>query len=140
MTQTITPYLLYEDAGAALDFLSQAFGFREELRMISPAGHVNHAEMRLGDGQIMLGQPGSDFRNPDHLGGATVGIYVRVDDVDGTYERAKAAGVAILEEPADQDYGERRFGATDPEGHQWWFAQPIPEQASDAERAVPATG
>jgi uncharacterized glyoxalase superfamily protein PhnB len=53
----------------------------------------------------------------------TSSIYVRTDDVDTHYQRAEAADAGILREPADQDYGERNYGATHLEGQQWWFAQ-----------------
>jgi uncharacterized glyoxalase superfamily protein PhnB len=129
--QTITPYLLYEDVDAALSFLSKAFGFKEVLRYTGEAGYVNHAEMRIGDGKIYLGDPGDHYRNPKKLGNETVGIYVIVDDVDAHFERAKAAGAEIREEPTDQEYGERRYTAVDPEGHHWYFAQPIREVAPE---------
>jgi PhnB protein len=129
--QTITPYLLYEDVDAALTFLSKAFGFKEVLRYTGEAGYVNHAEMRIGDGKIYLGDPGDQYRNPKRLGSETVGIYVLVDDVDGHFERAKAAGAEIREEPTDQEYGERRYTAVDPEGHHWYFAQPTREVAPE---------
>src|ERR687894_2319172 len=105
MASTITPYLLYEDVAGALDFLSRAFGFEEILRYTGPEGYVNHAEMRIGDGVIYMGDPGDDYRNPAHLGASTQMVCVTVDDVDALYERAKAAGAEISEEPADQDYG-----------------------------------
>jgi PhnB protein len=127
MAQTITPYLLYEDVAGALDFLSRAFGFEEHLRFTGETGYVNHAEMRLGDAAIFLGDPGDQYRNPRALGQETVGIYVLVDDVDAHFARAKAAGVEIGEEPKDQDYGERRYTATDQEGHVWFFATPTRE-------------
>jgi uncharacterized glyoxalase superfamily protein PhnB len=129
--QTITPYLLYEDVDAALSFLSKAFGFKEMLRYTGEEGYINHAEMRLGDGKIYLGDPGDQYRNPKKLGNETVGIYVLVDDVDEHYERAKAAGAEVREEPTDQEYGERRYAAVDPEGHHWFFAQPIREVAPE---------
>jgi len=122
--QTITPYLLYRDVDAALGFLAKAFGFKEELRYTGEEGYVNHAEMRIGDGKIYLGDPGDQYRNPKELGQETVGIYVLVDDVDSHFQRAQAAGAEIKEEPADQEYGERRYTARDPEGHYWFFAQP----------------
>ena len=62
---TITPYLLYEDADAALEFLARAFGFEEVLRHTGDGGYVNHAEMRLGDDVIHLGDPGEEYRNPE---------------------------------------------------------------------------
>jgi uncharacterized glyoxalase superfamily protein PhnB len=129
--QTITPYLLYEDVDAALGFLSKAFGFQEVLRYTGEEGYVNHAEMRLGDAAIYLGDPGEQYRNPKMLGQETVGIYVLVDDIEAHYERAKAAGAEIREEPTDQEYGDRRYTARDPEGHYWYFAQQIREVAAE---------
>jgi len=131
MTQTITPYLLYEDVAGALDWLSRAFGFEEQLRFTGDEGYVNHAEMRLGDGTIYLGDPGDDYKNPKRLGQETVGLYVLVDDVDAHFERAKAAGAEINAEPEDQEYGDRRYTATDPEGHVWFFAQHIGDVAAE---------
>ena len=131
--QTITPYLLYEDCDAALEFLARAFGFEEVLRYTGEGGYVNHAEMKVGsDGRIFMGDPGGDFQGPRRLGRETVGIYVEVDDdVDERCERAREAGATIREEPADQEYGERRFTAEDLEGHVWFFARPIKEVAPE---------
>jgi len=120
-----------EDVAGALEFLSRAFGFEERLRYTGSEGYVNHAEMRLGDGVIYLGDPGEQYRNPKALGQETVGIYVLVDDVDALYERARAAGAEIREEPTDQEYGDRRFTARDPEGHYWYFAQQIAQVAAE---------
>ena len=129
---TITPYLLYADVTAALEFLQRAFGFEEVLRYTGAQGYVNHAEMRLGDDVIYMGDPGDEYRNPAALGAATVLIGVHgVEDVDALFERARDAGAEITEEPADQEYGERRFSAVDPEGHKWFFAQPIREVAPE---------
>ena len=138
--QTIVPYLLYEDVDAALEFLSKAFGFKEVLRYTGEAGYVNHAEMRLGDAAIFLGDPGDDYRNPKRLGQETVGIHVVVDDVDAHCERAKAAGAEIVAEPTDQPYGDRRYDAVDPEGHLWFFAQPIRDVAPEEWGATVSTG
>ncbi len=120
--QTITPYLLYEDAAGAVDFLSRAFGFEELRRVAGSAGGVNHAEMRIGDGEVHLGQPGEPT-SPNRFGGTAVQLYVYVADVDAHFTRARAAGAEIVDEPADQDYGDRRYHARDPEGHSWYFAQ-----------------
>jgi PhnB protein len=129
---TITPYMLYADVAAALEFLQRAFGFEEILRYTGAQGYVNHAEMRLGGDVIYMGDPGDQYRNPAALGAATVMIGVHgVEDVDALCERARGAGAEITEEPADQEYGERRFGATDPEGHKWFFSQPIREVAPE---------
>lgn len=61
----ITPYLLYEDVPAALEWLSRAFGFRERLRFSGKDGTVNHAEIELGDAVIMLGDPGRETGTPN---------------------------------------------------------------------------
>jgi len=137
--QTITPYLLYEDCAAALDWLTAAFGFEEELRHLSPEGNVWHASGRIGGGEIMMGDPGDHYRNPKRLGQETVGIYVVVDDVDAHFERAKEAGAEIREEPKDESYGHRRYTAIDPEGHTWYFASVLREVAAEEWGAQVAT-
>ena len=125
MRQTVTPYLLYEDADAALDWLARAFGFREADRIAGPDGKVAHAEMDVGDGSsIFLGGPGGDYRNPKAVG-RTALVYVYVDHVDAHCARAREAGAGIAEEPNDQPYGDRRYAAEDPEGHLWYFAAPL---------------
>lgn len=137
----VTPYLLCADCEAELDFLSRAFGFEEVLRYAGEQGYVNHAEMRRGDARIFMGDPGDHYRNPREQGAETVGIYVNVeDDVDALCERARSAGAEITEEPADQEYGERRFTARDPEGHVWFFARTLRETAPEDWGATVANG
>lgn len=126
----ITPYLLYEDVEGALAFLSKAFGFRKYGRaMAGPDGKIQHAAMKLGDDLIMMGYPGATYKNPKRLGQSTQSLYVSVANVDRHYARARAAGATILEEPLDTFYGDRRYGAEDPEGHRWYFARAIAERS-----------
>ena len=117
--QTIFPYLLYADAAAAIDFLSRAFGFTETFRS-DDNGRIAHAQLGLGDAEIMLGQPANEL---DRAGDQTVLMYVYVDDVDTHFQHAREAGAEIAEEPTDQEYGDRHYHARDPEGHSWYFAQ-----------------
>ena len=139
--QKVTPYLLYKDVDAALDWLTQAFGFEEVLRYTGEEGYVNHAEMRTpGGGTIYIGDPGDRYRNPKDHGNETVGIVVSVDEVDELFERARSAGAEIKEEPSDQPYGERRFIAVDPEGHYWFLSKTIKEVAPEDWGAEVATG
>jgi PhnB protein len=126
VTPRITPYLLYEDAAAAIEWLSSAFGFRERYRIADADGTVTHAELELGDGLVMLGHPGPAYRNPKSLGQTTQLVHVYVDDVDAHFARAVAAGATIVCAPADQSYGDRRYDVEDPEGHRWSFAQALP--------------
>ena len=126
----ITPYLYYEDVAAALDWLARAFGFSERMRLAGPDGRVQHAEVEFAGGVVMMGCPGPEYRNPKRLGQTTQNVYVYVDAVDRHYEQAKRAGAKILHEPADQFYGDRRYGVEDPEGHQWYFATHLRDVAS----------
>ncbi len=124
-TPLITPYLLYEDAGAAIEWLTSVFGLRERERerQTNQDGAVTHAELEFGDGGlVMIGHPGPDYRNPIHAGNSHGSLHAYVDDVDAHFERSRDAGAEILEEPADTEYGDRRYGARDLEGHHWYFA------------------
>ena len=125
MAQRVTPYLLYEDGEAAIEFVTRAFGFREVDRSIGAAGGL-HVELEVepGGGRVYVGQPPSGFRNPAAVGRTSL-VHILVDDADAHYERAKAAGARIIEEPNDLPFGHRRYGCADPQGHEWYFAQPI---------------
>jgi uncharacterized glyoxalase superfamily protein PhnB len=124
MRQTVTPYLLYEDAGAAVDFLTRAFGFRE-LERITGAGGGMHVEMEVSDGggRIYLGSPGGSFRGPATVGRTSM-TYVLVDDVNRHHEGAKQAGATITEELVEA-FGDRRYSLRDPQGHEWSFGSPL---------------
>jgi uncharacterized glyoxalase superfamily protein PhnB len=127
----ITPYLYYRDVDAALRFLAKAFGFRAYgAKTRGPDGKTSHAAMKLGSDAIMMGRPPSTYRNPKQLGQATQSLYVNVPDVDKHCRRAQGAGAVILEVPTDTEYGHRRYGATDPEGHEWYFAATIRRRRS----------
>jgi PhnB protein len=129
--------LSYEDVAVAIDWLGEAFGFREEgERYADEDGRVTHAELNLDGAVVMLGWPGPDYRSPSHhaedceqarrwLSTPWVidGVHVWVDDVDRHYERAKAAGATILRELEDLPFG-RLYSAADLEGHRWMFMQP----------------
>jgi uncharacterized glyoxalase superfamily protein PhnB len=136
-TQRAVPMVSYEDVGAAVDWLSEAFGFRESGERYSDGeGRVVHAELELDGAKVMLGWPGPDYRSPaSHaaeceqarrwLGTPFVvdGALIHVDDVDSHLERARARGATVLREPEDLPFG-RLYTAADPEGHRWMFLQP----------------
>ena len=134
----VMPYLFYKDSAAALEFLTSAFGFAERVRMTDEAGNVNHAEVQIGDAVIMFGTPGEDYKNPNELGGRTQTVYVYVDDVDSHFERAKAAGAKIVEEPQDHFYGDRSYTVNDPEGHQWSFGTHVRDVSPEEMQAAAA--
>jgi len=133
--QVITPYLYYEDVEAALAWLAEAFGFRERAgeSFRNDAGRVVHAAVDAGlGGQILMGCPGDDYRSPGRTGHVSQNVYVYVEDVDDHFVRAREAGGRILEEPTDTFYGDRRYGAADPEGHHWYFAQKLRNLSPEA--------
>jgi uncharacterized glyoxalase superfamily protein PhnB len=116
---TVFPALRYRDAPAALAWLARAFGFEEVMVVPGPDGTIAHAEMRLGDGMIMLGSDRDD-RFGSHSGAGW--IYVAIEgDVDAHHQRAVAAGAEVVMEPADTDYGSRDHSVRDPEGNLWSF-------------------
>lgn len=129
--QAVTPYLLYEDATAAVEWLCEAFGFEERLRFADADGTVTHAELVLGDGELFLGHPGPGYRSPKRLGATTHLVHVYVDDVDAHHARAVAAGATVDGEPRDMPYGDRRYDAEDLEGQRWSFAQRLAEVAPE---------
>jgi PhnB protein len=137
-TARVTPYLLYHDCDAAIDFLTSALGFTERYRMSGPDGKTNHAELELEGGVIMLGNPGDDYKSPNELGGRTQLVYIYVDDVDAHFEHAKASGADIQRDPEDQFYGDRTYGVHDPEGHSWSFATHVRDVSPDEMQAAMA--
>jgi uncharacterized glyoxalase superfamily protein PhnB len=88
-----------------------------------PDGTIGHAETELGGALIMLGPPSIHGDSPSR--GVSTMINVYADDVDQHYDTARSAGAEIVLEPEDQPWGERRYQAKDPEGHQWHFSQRI---------------
>jgi len=128
----ISPYLYYEDGAAAIEWLTRAFGFRERMRMPGEEGRIMHAELELDGGIVMLANPPREaFKNPKALGTSTSSVYTYVDDVDSHFDRAKEAGAEILQEPETMPYGDRHYGAKDPEGHEWWFGQHVKDVSPD---------
>jgi uncharacterized glyoxalase superfamily protein PhnB len=134
MEQRAVPFLSYEDVGAAVEWLTNAFGFRESGdRYTNDNGTVTHAELELDGAHVMLGWPGPAYRSPkSHAAeceqartwleppNVVDGVLVYVDDLDDHCERARAAGATILREPVEEPYG-KLYSAADVEGHRWMF-------------------
>jgi PhnB protein len=120
----VTSYLIIRDADRALDFYKQVFGATEALRLTYPDGSIAHAELKIGDGYLMLSEemPDMGFRGPLALGGTPVSLLVYVEDVDAVFERALAQGAESKRPIADQFYGDRSGTLVDPFGHVWTIA------------------
>ncbi|MGH8937106.1 MAG: VOC family protein [Acidimicrobiia bacterium] len=128
---SVTPYLIVEGADKLLDFLKRAFSAEETVRMPRPDGSVAHAEVRIGDSIVMLGDAGEQWSPMPGM------INLYVEDCDATYLRALEAGATSLQEPEDQFYGDRTAGVRDPVGNHWWIATHVEDLSEEeiAERA-----
>lgn len=121
---TIFPTYRYRDVEQAIAFLTDAFGFEEHLISRDADDRVIHAELRYGEGLIMLGRQSDDWmrsRIPDEVGGITSSPYLVVADVEAHHTRAEAGGADIVRPLETTDYGSREYSARDPEGHLWHF-------------------
>ena len=118
---TVIPVLTYPDVRAAVDWLATAFGAIERVRI----GEGHRAQMSIGDGAFVVAESTPTRQPPDCSQQVSISIMVRVEDVRGHCARARAAGAAVVEEPADHVYGERQYTAEDLAGHRWTFSQTI---------------
>lgn len=126
----ICPTLVYEDVKAAIELLTQGFGFTANGVYEGEDGRVVHAELALGNGVVMLGSRGTGSAFDKAMAGAgPAGVFVHVDDVDEHHARAVAHGVEVLTPPADQEYGARDYMARDAEGNVWSFGTYVPGAA-----------
>ncbi|HXD37606.1 MAG TPA: VOC family protein [Rhodanobacter sp.] len=111
----VSPFLMVADARAILAFLVATFAATELDRRTAPDGSIKHAEVRIDDSVVMLGE------RPAGTHAAACSNHVYVADVDACYRRALAAGGQSVVEPRDQPYGDRSAGIRDPEGNLWWL-------------------
>jgi PhnB protein len=116
---TVTPYLTVADAEAQIDFLKKAFGAEETYRHSDDKGKVGHAEVRVGNSMLMIGQARDQWTPKPSM------FYLYVEDVDAVYKRAVESGGKPIHEPADQAYGDRSGGLEDSLGNQWWVGTHI---------------
>jgi PhnB protein len=121
---SVTPYLIVKGGVRAIEFYKTAFGATELARMMQPDGRVGHAEIKIGDSPVMLADefPEMGQRSPQTIGGTPVSLMIYVPDVDAVVARAVAAGAELTRPVADQFYGDRTGGVTDPFGHAWFIA------------------
>ncbi len=120
---TVTPYLHPVRAGRLIEFLQRAFGAEETYRAESPDGVVHHAQVRIGDSVIGMGDAHGIYQQMP----STLHFYVR--DVDSVYQQALRAGAKSIRPPENQPYGERNAGVQDAFGNHWWIATPLGSQS-----------
>ena len=124
---TVTPSLIVAGAAKAIDFYKKALGAEELMRFPGPDGKIMHAEIRVGDSVIMLGDemPDQGAKGPKAYGGTSVSFFVYGENVDAAWKRAVDAGAKPVMPLADQFWGDRTGCLEDPFGHRWWLAQHI---------------
>ncbi len=113
---TVTPYLTVDGVAKLIEFLKKAFDAKEKERMTRPDGTIGHAEVKIGDSMVMMGDATAVYK------AAPGKIYLYVKNTDAFYRRALAAGATSTMEPQDMFWGDRNAGVKDPFGNEWWIA------------------
>ncbi|HLP19494.1 MAG TPA: VOC family protein [Chitinophagales bacterium] len=123
---TITPFIIVKDAKKFIEYVNKAFNAELKSKFDAPDGKVMHAEIKIGESILMLGEAMEQW--PPFPGM----LYLYVPDVDATYKQAMAAGGESLREPTTEFYGDRSAGLRDAWGNQWWLATHV-EDVSEEE-------
>ncbi|MGO9245271.1 MAG: VOC family protein [Verrucomicrobiia bacterium] len=122
---SITPYLLVPDVGELVGFLKKAFKGVARAKIMRPNDTVLHAQVRIGDSLVMIGEPQAPWKPRPSM------LYLYVVDVDATYRRAIKAGAKSVVEPADMFYGDRHACVKDVAENNWWIATRIENVSLD---------
>ncbi len=122
---TVTPYLIVESVDSLSTFLQNAFGAEELLRMPGENGRIMHAEIKLGDSVIMMGEPVGEYQSNSAM------QYVYLENVDNAYQKALDAGAVSEQPPEDQFYGDRTAAVKGPQGNFWWLATHVKDVSEE---------
>jgi PhnB protein len=140
---SLTPYLIVTGAKNAIDYYTRVFGATELMRMEGPGGTIVHAELQIGSARMMIADemPDMGFRSPHSIGGCGSGLMLYVDQVDGVFEKAVAAGATVMRKVENQFYGDRSGTLTDPFGHIWTISTHVEDVSEEEmERRMAAAG
>ena len=114
--QSVIPYLTIKGADKLIEFLKKAFDAKTDFSpMLSPDGKIMHAQLRIGDCVVMMGEARGEAETTSSM------FYMYVPDTDAQYRKAIQAGAKSLQEPQDQFYGDRTSAVLDPCGNRWFF-------------------
>lgn len=129
----ITPYLIVNNAAAAIEFYKQVFSAKEEVRIEKPGGGIGHAELKIGSSKIMLADehPEVNAHGPETYGGTPVLIHLYIEDVDGVTKKAIDNGATVIRPLQDMFYGDRSGTVRDPYGHIWDISTHIEDIAPE---------
>jgi PhnB protein len=135
----VTPYIVVPGVAKLIDFLTQVFQATERERFSRPDGAIMHAEVKIGDSIVMMGEPPETGESWQVARPAVFHVYI--EDVDAAYRRAIQAGATSLREPSNQFYGDRTGGVQDASGNQWWIATHIEDVSrEEMQRRATASG
>ena len=137
---SVTPAIIVRDAAAAIDFYVRAFGAEEVTRLAMPDGSLAHAEIRIGDSIVMLGDenPAWGALSPQSTNGTPGSLHLYVDDVDAAFARALEAGATVRMPIEDAFWGDRYGKVTDPFGHEWGLATHVRDMTEAEVQAAAA--
>jgi PhnB protein len=123
---TVTPMLTFDDSARAIDWYKKAFGAEEISRSVGPDGKVMHAQIQVGNSQLMLHDAMMGGKSANGFGGSPISLWIYVEDCDALFKRATSAGGKVADGPmgqmSDQFWGDRCGTLTDPEGYTWTIA------------------
>ncbi len=133
----IHPCLTYNDARSAIEWLCKAFGFTKRFVVLGSDGSVEHSELSLGSGVVMVGSPKPGGRvSPLELGAITQSLSVYVEDPDAHFKVAVAAGARVVRDLRTEEYGARGYEVLDLENHAWYFGNYRPGAYWEAEGSL----
>ena len=138
---TVTPSIIVRGGAEAIEFYKRAFGAEEVSRMSGPDGKLMHAEIRIGDSIVMLGDENEQWgmRSPLSTNGVSSSLHIYVDDADATFERAVRAGATVRYPIEDAFWGDRYGKVPDPFGHERGIATRLKEMTpEEMQRAAEA--
>lgn len=126
---SVTPAIIVRDGINAIEFYKRAFGAEEIGRMLGPDGKIAHAEIRIGDSYVMLGEESEEWGSVSPLTtkAVTGSLHLYVPDADAAFARALAAGATVKMPLNDAFWGDRYGKVTDPYGHEWGIATRMKE-------------
>lgn len=140
---TLTPYLIFKDSAAAIDFYKKAFNATEIMRMPGPGGTIMHAEIKIGDSHLMMADecPQMGALSPETVGGSPIFLALYVENVDALTAQAIGAGATVVKPVENQFYGDRSGTVADPFGYRWTIGTHIedvtPEEMKRRMAAMP---
>jgi PhnB protein len=130
---TVVPYLTVDDASTLINFIEQAFDAKVTYCMKDENGSVRHAEVKIGDSMVMIGQAREEWKSRPGM------FVLYVSDCDAVYKKAVAAGGTVVRELATQPYGDRSGGVADSQGNQWWISTHVEDVSpEEVERRMKA--